>query len=183
VAEIRPAPPKSVRPFKGIICDDISEFESYMPSQPVGSLCAMSGSQKYARHSRELAKRYEVSRAQFSEFLAAMGQFLSPVSGREFSISVSRRQRLASKSHETGSIRGDVPRFEVAQPVRSGSRDRLTHTFPLEINRVVQRSKRSFEDSLRDVIPECSAYLRRILPASSTVPKISPSGHSVQCQH
>jgi hypothetical protein len=24
-----------VRPFKGIICDDISEFESYMPSQAV----------------------------------------------------------------------------------------------------------------------------------------------------
>jgi hypothetical protein len=28
---------KSVRPFKGIICDDISEFESYMSSQPVRS--------------------------------------------------------------------------------------------------------------------------------------------------
>src|SRR5262249_4455557 len=28
---------KSVRPFKGIICHDISEFESYMPSQPVRS--------------------------------------------------------------------------------------------------------------------------------------------------
>ena len=24
---------KSVRPFKGIICNDVSEFESYMPSQ------------------------------------------------------------------------------------------------------------------------------------------------------
>ena len=29
---------KSVRSFKGIICVDISEFESYMPSHPVGSL-------------------------------------------------------------------------------------------------------------------------------------------------
>jgi hypothetical protein len=28
---------KSVRSFKGIICGDISEFESYMPSQAVGS--------------------------------------------------------------------------------------------------------------------------------------------------
>src|SRR6516164_8871084 len=28
---------KSVRPFKGIFCRDISEFESYMPSQPVRS--------------------------------------------------------------------------------------------------------------------------------------------------
>ena len=24
-----------MRPFKGIICNNISEFESYMPSQPV----------------------------------------------------------------------------------------------------------------------------------------------------
>src|SRR5262249_25620485 len=29
---------ESVRAFKGIICDDISEFESYMPSHAVGSL-------------------------------------------------------------------------------------------------------------------------------------------------
>jgi hypothetical protein len=29
---------KSVRCFKGIICDDISEFESYHPSHAVGSL-------------------------------------------------------------------------------------------------------------------------------------------------
>src|SRR6266542_1881003 len=29
---------KSVRSFKGIICVDISEFESYMPSHAVGSL-------------------------------------------------------------------------------------------------------------------------------------------------
>src|SRR5262249_33750803 len=29
---------ESARAFKGIICDDISEFESYMPSQPVRSL-------------------------------------------------------------------------------------------------------------------------------------------------
>src|SRR5262245_45229616 len=28
---------ESARAFKGIICDDISEFESYMPSQPVRS--------------------------------------------------------------------------------------------------------------------------------------------------
>ena len=35
---------KSARAFKGIICDDVSEFESYMPSHAVGSLCAMSGS-------------------------------------------------------------------------------------------------------------------------------------------
>jgi Polyphosphate kinase 2 (PPK2) len=38
VARIRLDPRKSVRSFKGIICDNISEFESYMPSQPVRSL-------------------------------------------------------------------------------------------------------------------------------------------------
>jgi len=36
VARIRPDSRKSVRPFKGIICDDISEFESDMPSHAVG---------------------------------------------------------------------------------------------------------------------------------------------------
>jgi hypothetical protein len=37
VAKIRLDSRKSTRPFKGIICDDISEFESHMPSQTVGS--------------------------------------------------------------------------------------------------------------------------------------------------
>src|SRR5260370_27383594 len=36
VARIRLASRKSTRLFKGIICDDISEFESHMPSQAVG---------------------------------------------------------------------------------------------------------------------------------------------------
>ena len=36
-ARIRLDSRKSVRSFKGIICVDISEFESYMPSQPVRS--------------------------------------------------------------------------------------------------------------------------------------------------
>ncbi len=39
-ARIRLDSRKSVRSFKGIICVDISEFESYMPSHAVGSLCA-----------------------------------------------------------------------------------------------------------------------------------------------
>jgi hypothetical protein len=42
---------------------DVSEFESYMASQPVRSLWAMSGLQKYVRHSRELARRHLVSGA------------------------------------------------------------------------------------------------------------------------
>jgi hypothetical protein len=36
VVKIRLDPWKSLRPFKGIICHDISEFESYMPSHAVG---------------------------------------------------------------------------------------------------------------------------------------------------
>jgi hypothetical protein len=39
VARIRLDSHKSMRAFKGIICDDISEFESYEPSQAVRSLC------------------------------------------------------------------------------------------------------------------------------------------------
>jgi hypothetical protein len=39
---------ESERPFKGIICDDISEFESYMPSQVVPSLRGNSGSRELA---------------------------------------------------------------------------------------------------------------------------------------
>src|SRR5215469_3121949 len=42
LAGIRLGSWESARAFKGIICDDISEFESYMPSQPVWSLWAMS---------------------------------------------------------------------------------------------------------------------------------------------
>jgi hypothetical protein len=42
-ARIQPDSRKSVRVFKGIICDDISEFESHMPSQAVPSLSDISG--------------------------------------------------------------------------------------------------------------------------------------------
>jgi hypothetical protein len=38
VPRIQPDSRKSVPAFKGIICDDISEFESHMPSHAVGSL-------------------------------------------------------------------------------------------------------------------------------------------------
>ena len=38
VARIRLGSWESARAFKGIICDDVSEFESYMPSHAVGSL-------------------------------------------------------------------------------------------------------------------------------------------------
>ncbi len=52
VARIRMDSRKSVRLFSGIICDDISEFESSHASHAVGSLSAMSRSQEFVRHSR-----------------------------------------------------------------------------------------------------------------------------------
>ena len=42
-ARIRLEHRRSARAFKGIICDDISEFESYMPSHAVRSLCGTFG--------------------------------------------------------------------------------------------------------------------------------------------
>jgi hypothetical protein len=45
VARIRLLSGESARPFKEIFCDDISEFESHMPSHAVQSLPAMSRSQ------------------------------------------------------------------------------------------------------------------------------------------
>ena len=41
MARIRLDPRKSARPFKWIICNDVSEFESYMPSHAVTSLWAI----------------------------------------------------------------------------------------------------------------------------------------------
>src|SRR5258708_10514946 len=38
VEGIRLDPPKSTRLFKGLICADVSEFESHMPTQAVGFL-------------------------------------------------------------------------------------------------------------------------------------------------
>jgi hypothetical protein len=47
-AGIRLGSGKSARPFKGIICVDISEFESSHPSHAVRSLWAMAGLRNYA---------------------------------------------------------------------------------------------------------------------------------------
>src|SRR5262249_12852341 len=44
---------ESAPAFKGIICDDISGFESHMPSQTVRSLCALSGLPNYAPDSQD----------------------------------------------------------------------------------------------------------------------------------
>jgi hypothetical protein len=43
VAKILLDPPKSTRLFKGIICDDISEFESHMPSHTAVRNCLKVG--------------------------------------------------------------------------------------------------------------------------------------------
>ena len=56
VARIRLVSRKSPRLFKGIICDDISEFESHMPSHAVRSLWLIYGTSKNVRHSTRLAR-------------------------------------------------------------------------------------------------------------------------------
>jgi len=63
VARIRLVSRKSTRLFKGIICDDISEFESYMPSQAVPSLWLMSRFQTYrSRPSLDVHKAAWISK-------------------------------------------------------------------------------------------------------------------------
>ena len=62
-----------------------------------------------ARSRMEVTKGEGSAEAQFSGASAATGQFSVPLSGRQFSISVLLRQRLGSKSHETGSIWVDLP--------------------------------------------------------------------------
>jgi hypothetical protein len=49
VAGVRLDSRKSMRLFKGIIWDDISEFESHMPGHAAWSLWAMSGLRNYAQ--------------------------------------------------------------------------------------------------------------------------------------
>jgi hypothetical protein len=53
-ARIRLDSRKSVRSFKGIICVDISEFESCLPSHAVRSLRALLAFQEYVHYSRQL---------------------------------------------------------------------------------------------------------------------------------
>src|SRR5262249_13530556 len=45
---------KSVRPFKGIFCNNISEFESYMPSHAVASRHGHSGPRSPRGRTRQL---------------------------------------------------------------------------------------------------------------------------------
>jgi hypothetical protein len=71
-----------VRPFKGIFWDDISEFESSHPSQPVSSLWHMSGSQEFVRHSRELCRRRRVS-----------------VPGIDHNVGLDRRRSIVREDH------------------------------------------------------------------------------------
>src|SRR5262249_21441337 len=62
VARIRLDSRESERPFKGIICRDISEFESHMPSHAVRSQWAMSAWQQSAALGDALAKLVKLFR-------------------------------------------------------------------------------------------------------------------------
>jgi tRNA 2-selenouridine synthase SelU len=63
-----------VRPFKGIVCGDISEFESYMLSQAVLSLWAMSGLQKYVRMTHLLDRMRSAKGSRISYFARSRRQ-------------------------------------------------------------------------------------------------------------
>src|SRR5215211_1226640 len=76
VARIRPDSRKSVRPFKAIFCDDISEFESYQLSQPVESLRRDLYGCRNPRHSGRLGGESGVSGPGFTRY---------PRSNRRFS--------------------------------------------------------------------------------------------------
>src|SRR5262245_31574908 len=80
IAGIRLGSWESARAFKGIVCDDISEFESYMPSQPVQSLWVMCGTWENARQFGGLARYRAVSEAQISAFSAPPGEIRARVS-------------------------------------------------------------------------------------------------------
>jgi hypothetical protein len=47
---------ESARPFKGIFCDDVSEFESYMPSHAVGLSASLGGWRVSPRHAGSMVK-------------------------------------------------------------------------------------------------------------------------------
>jgi hypothetical protein len=74
VAGIRLDSRKSVQPFKGIFCDDISEFESSIPSQAVLSLWAMSGLQKYVRMTHLLDRMRSAKGSRISYFARSRRQ-------------------------------------------------------------------------------------------------------------
>ena len=74
VAGIRVGSGESPRAFKGIICHDISEFESHMPSHAVSSLC-----------STPPPKKSRVDPAEAHGALARMTTVLSALASRSIS--------------------------------------------------------------------------------------------------
>jgi hypothetical protein len=103
VARIRLDSRKSVRPFKGIVCDDISEFESYMPSQAVRSLVAMRGTPENARHSRQLVRPRAVSEMQIFALSASSRKFGAPVSTPQFHRFESKNR--SARNPDSGPVR------------------------------------------------------------------------------
>ena len=84
-----------MRAFKGIFCDDISEFESSHPSLAVPSLWGSPSLQKYMRHPQGLARRHGVSDIQFSEFRPQPAHFMRQpvIDGRHY---VALRKRFSA---------------------------------------------------------------------------------------
>src|SRR5262245_40428380 len=71
VARIRLGSWESARAFKGIICDDVSEFESYMPSHAVGSPPAKHAGAMFCLTSTGVVRTWLVGR--HAQIMAARG--------------------------------------------------------------------------------------------------------------
>src|SRR5262249_49747583 len=107
LARVRLDPRKSVRPFKGIFCDDISEFESSHPSQAVPFLWGIPSLQKYMRHPRGFASVTESLTSNFLNFGRKPAHF---------------HATAGSNLHETGlRARADGTHARPADPHQAGT--------------------------------------------------------------
>ena len=112
LAGIRLASWESARAFKGIICDDVSEFESYMPSQPV-RLCGASAKRSSCLTFREEPLAADLDRkvlrlarnnAQVRRFMTAPG--VGPITALCFVATIDDPSRF-KRSRSVGAYAGD----------------------------------------------------------------------------
>jgi hypothetical protein len=80
-----------MRPFKGIFCDDISEFESYMPGQAVRSTTQLREDRSKPRGTATFRRDGSVSACG----TAMEAPFRPPVSDGLFGVSFLMRQPVA----------------------------------------------------------------------------------------
>src|SRR5947209_2598637 len=106
---------KSVRPLNGIFCVDVFEFGSYMRSQPVQSLWAMSGSAKARGHRDVVTVVGHAATIAAGEWITASGEWVNDrTHGQQFKARFLRTSPPTSadgieKYLSSGMIRGVGP--------------------------------------------------------------------------